>query len=222
MRGLMLVLVAMLALPAPAPAAGVRAGALPVVLTGLSGTPADSASNREFMDAFRAGMDVAGFACEARADDAWQPAAAQANRFRLVDVAGPDEAWTLDVNLGVPSEIKVPRRRRPDPRLPQPRSRVSTVRTSRGLTIVVAALSPLAAAQGARPIPTRFAVYFGDARRVVVPSVKLPSGGYDYPWADAGRVVAAAALEALHRANAQLTDRQRADLAPATRVEETP
>jgi hypothetical protein len=205
-----------------APALCAEAGVLPVTITGFAGIPADSASSRQFMAAFRAALDEPEFACEQRTGDVWQSAAAQRNRFRLVDMAGPDEAWTLEVNLGAPSEIKVPRRRRPDPRTPEQRSRVSTLRTSRGLTIVLAALSPHAAASGARPIPTRFAVYFGAARRVVVPSVRLPSGGYDYPWADAGRVVAHAALEVLHRTLAQLNDGQRADLAPATRVEVTP
>jgi hypothetical protein len=55
-----------------------------------------------------------------------------------------------------------------------------------------------------------------------VPTAKLPGGGYNYPWEDAGRVVARAALESLLRARGDLNSNERADLAPATRAEATP
>src|SRR5438093_1545553 len=122
----------------------------------------------------------------------------------------------------LPHEVRVPRRRRreSDPPL---RARVSEVRVSRGLTIAVTAISPAAAAAtGTEALPRKFAVYFPDARRVVVPSARLPGGGYAYPWADAGRVVGRAALEALHRAKDMMGEDERADLTPAQRTEETP
>ena len=78
------------------------------------------------------------------------------------------------------------------------------------------------AATGTEALPRKFAVYFPDARRVVVPSARLPGGGYAYPWADAGRVVGRAALEALHRAKDMMGEDERADLTPAQRTEETP
>jgi len=55
----------------------------------------------------------------------------------------------------------------------------------------------------------------------VVPSRKLPGGAYAYPWVDAGRIVARAALEVLHRANGTLAADERADLSPAARTEDT-
>jgi hypothetical protein len=70
--------------------------------------------------------------------------------------------------------------------------------------------------------PVKFAVYFPDAKRVVVPSHKLPGGAYAYPWEEAGRCVARAALEVLHRANDAVAGDERADLAPAVRTEDTP
>jgi hypothetical protein len=63
-------------------------------------------------------------------------------------------------------------------------------------------------------------LYFADARRIVVPSPNLPGGGYAYPWAEAGRVIARTALEALMRTSGSLDAAHRADLAPATRVAE--
>jgi hypothetical protein len=43
--------------------------------------------------------------------------------------------------------------------------------------------------------------------------------GYDFPWAEAGRVAALVAIEALHRADGDLRDDARLDLAPALRAD---
>ena len=207
----------LLALASPAVAAE---NLLSVTLTGMVGTPADSSERREFMDAFRAAMD-ADLPCEQRSGDAWTSAGPRRNPFRLVDAAPPGSAWTLELSIGVPPEIRV-RRPKPKDSNVAPRPRVTNVRASRGITIAAAALSPSAAAAGEPAVPLRVAAYFADARRVLVPSSKVPGGGYDYPWADAGRVVARVALEALHRANGLLAADERADLAPATRAESAP
>lgn len=194
--------------------------ALPVTISSFVGLPADSSDRREFLDGFHEAMD-ADLPCELRKGETWSASGPRLNLFRLVDVAPPDAAWTLDLNIGLPSAIRIARAKPKNSKF-TPRPRLSDVRTSRGLTIVAAAQSPSAAAQGAQPIALRFAVYFADARRIVVPSAKLASGGYDYPWTDAGRVVARAALEALHRAKGALADDERADLEPATRAQEQP
>jgi hypothetical protein len=198
-----------------------KASALPVTIGAFTGMPADSAIRREFLDGFQAAFDAGELPTEKLAGGQWTSAGERQSVFRLVDAAAPDETWSLALSIGVPPTVRVPQRRRKASE-PQRRPRVSEVRTSRGLTIAVAALSPAAAWAGEPVTPTRFAVYFPDARRIVVPSYRLPSGGYDYPWADAGRVVARAALEALHRANDMLAADERADLAPAQRAEETP
>ena len=193
---------------------------LPVTIQAFVGLPADSSDRREFLRGFHEAMD-ADLPCELRKGEIWSASGPRRNSFRLVDVAPPDAAWTLDLSIGLPSAIRVARARPKNSKL-TPRPRISDVRVSRGLTIVASALSPSAAAEGAPPVPLRFAVYFADARRIVVSSPKLASGGYEYPWADAGRVVARAALEALQRGNRELADDERADLGPATRVEEQP
>jgi hypothetical protein len=193
---------------------------LPVTIDRFVGVPADSADRRDLMQAFRATMDGE-LPCERRSGDTWTPSGPHRNPFRVVDVAPSDAAWTLDLELGVPSQIRVARAK-PKGSKVTPRPRMSGLRASRGLVIVVAVSSPAAAGQDQRPDPVRFSVYFADAHRVVAPSDKLAGGAYLYPWADVGRVAALAALEVLHRANATLEEDERADLAPATRQEETP
>lgn len=210
---LLLVLVA-------APCTG--ASTLPVTIQGFFGTPADSASRNVFNAGFQSEFAAGQLRCEHRTGDAWSAADAKPNPFVRVDAANPEDAWVLDITIGVPPEVRVTRPRKHKDDKQAPRARISDLRASRGLTIVIAASSPQAAASGERPVPLRFAVYFGDARRVVVPSARLPGGGYAYPWEDAGRVVARAALEALLRAHGDLGDDERADLAPATRTEPLP
>ena len=198
---------------------------LPVTITAFVGMPADSTSRREFLDGFDSAFEAGELPYEIHVGDQWTPTGERRTPFRLVDAAPSDQAWILSLSIGLPSEVRVPRRRRreSDPPL---RARVSEVRVSRGLTIAVTAISPAAAAAaaatGTEALPRKFAVYFPDARRVVVPSARLPGGGYAYPWADAGRVVGRAALEALHRAKDMMGEDERADLTPAQRTEESP
>jgi|SRR5262245_44067134 len=216
--------------PAPTSASPASTGSLSVAevrergvkLLQFAGLPADSAVRRTLLDAFHAEMDLGSVPYQKREGTEWAPADTHASVFRLVDAAPVDETWTLDLTIRVPPEVRVEPRRSPNPDDPPGRARVSQVRASRGLIVAATAQAP---ARGGRPIPTEpivFSVYFADARRVVVPSRRLPGGGYAYPWTDAGRVVARAALEALHRASGQMNTDQRADLTPATRVEGTP
>ncbi len=199
-----------------------RASTLPVTIQGFVGTPADSSSRDVFMAGFHSEFAAGKLRCEHRVGETWSALDAKPSPFVLVDAANPDDAWVLDITIGVPPEVRITRPKKHKDDKQAPRARISDLRTSKGLTIITAASSPQAAASGARPIPLRFAVYFGDARRVVVPSAKLPGGGYAYPWEDAGRVVARAAIEALMRAHGDLDETERADLTPATRTEPMP
>lgn len=209
-----------LALLSVAPAHAAGGSVRSVLLTRFVGVPADSSARQVFMDAFRAELDAEVWACEKRAGDAWVAAESRTNFFRLVDAAPADQAWSLELSIRLPPEVRVRRKAPPGSKLPPPRARVSQVRSSRGLIIAATAVEPRIESGGkVAAEPVLFAVYFADARRVVVPSPRLPAGGYAYPWADAGRVVARAALEALHRANGGLARDERAALAPATRVE---
>lgn len=203
-------------------APGVRAETLPVTIQGFVGTPADSSSRREFMTGFKDEFAAGELRCESSTGDAWGPTDARRSPFVLVDAAGSDHAWALDITIGVPPEVRITRPKLHEDDKEAPRARRSDLRTSRGLTIVTTAIPPAVGGAGPTPEPVRLAVYFAGARRVVVPTAKLPGGGYSYPWEDAGRVVARAALESLLRAHGDLSASERADLAPATRVEATP
>lgn len=188
-----------------------------VLITRFVGVPADSAARGSFMEAFRAEMDADSWMCETRDGELWAAPKARTNFFRVVDAASADMAWALDLSLRLPPEVRV--KPRPIPGRPLPRARISNFRSSRGLTLAATVTSPRSSVGAVTHEPAVFAVYFADARRVVVPSPNLPGGGYAYPWADAGRVVAHAVLEALHRASGDLTSDDRADLTPATRMD---
>jgi hypothetical protein len=216
-RGRALLPLLLLALASPDAAAQ---STLPVTLTRFVGLPADSADRTVFMHSFRDAMD-ADLPCEQRKADAWSASGPRRNPFRLVDAAAPDEAWTLELSLGLPPPVKVVRAA-PKGSREAPRARLSDTRASRGLILVASAMSPSAQSSGADPKPVRFTLYFADARRILVPSAQVPSGGYQYSWIDAGSVVAHAALEALYRARGEMGEDERADLAPATRMEEQP
>jgi hypothetical protein len=200
------------------PPAAVAQSTLPVIVTRFVGLPADSAERKVFMQSFRDAMD-ADLPCELRKGDTWSASGPRRNAFRVVDMAAPDEAWTLELSLGLPPTVKVARAA-PKGSQTAPRPRSSDVRASRGLIVVASALSPSAASNGAVPTPLRFTLYFADARRILVATTQVPSGGYQYSWADAGSVVARAALEALYRAKGEMGEAERADLDPATRMEE--
>ena len=210
--------------PAPASAGDPHAAehtTIVVTLQSFNGMPADSASREIFLDAFQQEFDADELPWQRRIGETWATSGERRNRFRLVDLAAPEAAWAVDITIGLPPPVVItrPRQKASDP---APRPRVTDYRAARGLTIVAAAIAPLSGSEREPGEPTKFAVYFPDAKRVVVPSPKLPGGAYAFPWAEAGKVVARAALEVLHRANDSLAADERADLAPAVRTEDTP
>ncbi|HXS83013.1 MAG TPA: hypothetical protein VN896_09860 [Methylomirabilota bacterium] len=192
-----------------------------VTIQSFTGAPPDSASRKVFMNAFEQAFDADEQSWEKRTGESWGSSGERRNRFRLVDVAAPEDAWTLDVTIGLPPPVVITQAKLKSSD-PTPKPRATDYRASRGLTIVAAATAPVGASAREAGEPLKFSVYFPDAKRVVVPSYKLPGGAYAYPWEEAGRVVALAALEVLHRANDTLSDDERADLAPAVRTEDTP
>ena len=205
-------------------AANARAAETPtivVVLQSFNGMPADSTSRATFLNAFQEEFDATELRWQKRDGERWGSSGERRNRFRLVDAAAPEAAWALDVTIGVPPPVIVQQQKQKASG-PTPRPRYTDYRAARGLTIVTAATAPTTSTEPEPGEPVQVAVYFPDAKRVVVPSQKLPGGAYAYPWADAGRVVARAALETLNRANSTLADDERADLAPAVRMEDTP
>lgn len=192
-----------------------------VTLQSFTGAPADSASRDVFMDAFEQEFDAAELSWERRDGETWKPSGERRNAFHLVDLADPEASWGLDITIGLPPPVMItPHKQKSSAPTPQPRA--TDYRASRGLTIVAAATAPGTGEERRPGEPIKFAVYFPDAKRVVVPSYKLPGGAYAYPWKDAGRCVARAALEVLHRAYGKVEDDERAALAPAVRTEPLP
>ena len=192
-----------------------------VTIQSFTGAPADSASRLVFMGAFEQAFDAEEMSWQKRTAESWDSSGERRNRYRLFDAAAPEVAWTLELTIGLPPPVVVTQAKLKSSD-PTPRPRATDYRASRGLTIVAAATAPAGGSAREPGEPLKFSVYFPDARRVVVPSRKLPGGAYAYPWEEAGRVVALAALEVLHRANDTLSDDERADLAPAVRTEDTP
>jgi hypothetical protein len=192
-----------------------------VVLQSFTGAPPDSATRNVFMDAFQNEFDAEELRWQKRSGETWAGSGERRNRFRLVDLAAPELAWGLNLTIGLPPPVLVAQPKTKSSG-PAPPPRATDYRASRGLTIVAAATAPLVGSAGGPIEPLKFSVYFPDAKRVVVPTRNLPGGAYAYPWADAGRVVARAALEMLHRATGTSAADERADLAPAVRTENTP
>jgi len=198
-------------------AAPVAAGTvIPLTIGTVRGLPIETADRAAFLAAFHSAMDTE-LPAESLAGGVWTPAAARRNPFQLVDVAAPDEAWSVDLSIGFPPEIRV-ERARPKGSKTAPPPRISGVRASRGLTVAVTVTPPPGVGTTADGAPQKISLYFSDARRVLVPSAKVPGGGYDYPWSDAGIVVARVVLEALDRARGAMDGNTRADLTPATRA----
>jgi hypothetical protein len=198
----------------------------PVLVVRLLGMPADSVARGVMLAAFREEMNASQLRCEKRVGGEWVPADSIANAFQFLDAAPADEAWTLELSVRVPQPVRTnvmmqKGTSKEEAQLIRPR--MSNIASSRGLVIAATASPPVFHGRRAdfEPVPTVVSLYFADARRIVVPSPNLPGGGYAYPWADAGRVLARAALESLHRTNGVLDAAHRADLAPATRVAES-
>ncbi len=197
----------------------------PVLIVKFLGTPADSASRGVMMAAFREEMSASLLRCEQRVGGEWSRGDSVRNTFQLMDAAPADEAWTLDLSVRVPQPVRAQvlmQQGTTKEKAQLIRPRMSNISSSRGLIVAATASPPVMHGRRAEfePVPTVISLYFADARRIVVPSYNLPGGGYAYPWADAGRVVARAALEALHRTSGAMDAASRADLTPATRVAE--
>ena len=197
----------------------------PVLVVKLLGMPADSVARGAMLAAFREEMNASMLRCEKRVGGEWIPGDSVANAFQFLDAAPPDKAWTLDLSVRVPQPVRTnvmmqKGTSKEEAQLIRPR--MSNIASSRGLVIAATAAPPVFHGRRAdfEPVPTVVSLYFAGARRIVVPSPNLPGGGYAYPWADAGRVLARAALEALHRTSGALDAARRADLAPGTRVAE--
>ena len=111
------------------PPTAVAQSTLPVTIARFAGLPADSSDRMVFMESFRAAMD-ADLPCELHKGDTWSSSGPRRNSFRLVDMAAPDQAWTLELSLGIPPTVRVARATPRGSHTPT-RPRMSDMRASR-------------------------------------------------------------------------------------------
>lgn len=182
-----------------------------VQIESFEGLPRDSAARAIVSGVFRGAFAEFELPVEkpgARAGQ-WLADGAIPARFRLLEGATADSVWTIQVVLGFPRELP-PRKATSARRRGPTFERARPDRVSRGLNVVVAALSPEARFRGARPVPLRV-------------SLALPpdsAGRYD--WELAARGAAFVALEALHRSSGDLPEPLRLTLDPVRRVVDAP
>ena len=205
-RGLLVVLTALAAGAAPARAED--AAPRPVWMTPIEGLPPDARSREAFLGALRAA-----FAERMLPTLANGVSGAVPHGFVLAD-SGTAGSWRLQIVIGAPPLLRETVRARNGRTLSH---KPTGLRASRGLTLVVAALSPEAAEAGARPVPERVGLALpeavGDRAQLEV------TRGVEYRWDLAGVAVGRVALETLMRAAGDADEGDwAADLAPVRRV----
>lgn len=220
MRPWMFALVALAGLPtlvsAQMPGSTPAANGMPhfVQLVASEGLPKEPAARAAFLDAFRMTFaeDEFALAAPAARGTATIEGEKVANRFRLLEGSASADAWSMQLVLGTPPLVL--------PAKPKPKKNESVVRrnantlgrATRGLTVVFMLLSPEAVKADARPIPVRLGLVFPDPKAVDGVGDRVSSGGYEFPWADAGRAAGLLALELLHQRAGELKETQRAFL----------
>ncbi len=220
MRPLMFVLVALFALATPAlaqmPGSTPAASGMPhfVQLVSSEGLPKEPAARSAFLDAFRSTFAEDEFALSAPAARGTGVIEGEriANRFRLLEGSASSDAWSMQLVLGTPPLV-LPDKRPSRRNEPVVRRYANTLgRATRGLTVVFMLLSPEAVKADARPIPVRLGLAFPDPAAVDGVGNRVSSGGYKFPWSDAGRAAGLLALELLHQRAGEIKEQQQAFL----------
>src|SRR5262249_39079685 len=131
---------ALCVLAAPALGAHAAPPALRIVtISALNGLPPDSSSRGTFLAAFQSEFDAEERPCEKHAGEQWTASGERLNRFRLVDVAAPEDAWSLEVTVGLPPPVVIARPAPKDKPNEPTHPRYTDYRAARGLTIVASA-----------------------------------------------------------------------------------
>ncbi len=183
-------------------------------LDSLEGLPADSTIRMQFMDGLREVFAEEQLRSERDQGAGWRPQVAVPNRFRLLEGAPADDAWTLQLVIGAPAPAVVNRTQGENSKRRSDKAR----RASRGMIVSVVALSPEARQNGARPLPQTFAFAFPAPPPPADASQVVTSSGYAYSWVAAGKTAGLLALEVLHHFSEDLSAQERADITPAVRT----
>ena len=220
MRPLMFALVSLLALATPAsaqmPGSTPIASGMPhfVQLVSSEGLPKEPAARSAFLDAFRMTFAEDEFALSAPAARGTGVIEGEkvANRFRLLEGSASSDAWAMQLVLGTPPLV-LPAKPKPKKNEAVVRRHANTLgRATRGLTVVFMLLSPEAVKADARPIPLRLGLVFPDPTAIDGVGDRVSSGGYQFPWSDAGRAAGLLALELLHQRAGEIKEQQQAFL----------
>lgn len=196
------------ALASPAPAAE---SLRPVRLASLEGMPPDMRSREAFLDGFRAAFEQP--TLPTLIDGA---AGVFEHGFALVDSSSA-RTWELHIVVGAPPLLRdVVRDKKGKLVSQKPNGR----RASRGLTLVLTALSPVAIESGERPGPERIGLVLPEAEGFA--AQRAVTRGVEYRWDQAGLASGRVAIEALLRvAGDAPATAWTADVQPARRVVST-
>ena len=208
----------------PAPGAG----STPVVpgasrlaqLSSLVGVPADSSTRAEFLSAFR-GVFASDKLPGERLSSAneWSASLPLPNHFHLLEGDVAEDVWRLEVSIGSPSPLRTRRRDQSVPGHVKT-TVVPSLRTSRGMLVALTMQVPDEPGEPGRTASSRTAFYFpAEVGKEV--SLGVPTTGYKYPWAKAGRIAGLLVLETLHHESGDLLEIERMDIKPAVRASAT-
>lgn len=199
-------LIVALALASPAIAAPPSSRS--VRLAPIEGLPPDAPSRNEFLANLRSAFESRSLTIIVNGE-----LAPLEHDFALEDSAR-GLVWDLQIVVGAPPLLRdVVRDRKGRLVSQKPNGR----RASRGLTLVIAALSPEAVEAGARPMPQRIGLVLPDLEGSA--ASQAVTRGVDYRWDQAGLAVGRVALEALlHAAGEGPEGEWVADLAPVMRL----
>lgn len=217
MRTILAILVGLAAIAAPAAALDGMPGATPaapglplfVQLASIEGLPKEPAAREQFEQAFRMVFadDSFSLAAAAARGGAEVEGARTINRFRLLEGSPGEDVWSLRLVLGTPPLV-VPAKPKVKKGDAPPRRNAGTLgRATRGLTVVFMLLSPEAVKADARPIPDSYGLVFPDPKAADGVGDRVSSGGYEFPWSDAGRATGLLALELLHQRAGELPEK---------------
>jgi hypothetical protein len=211
---------ALLLVPMLALGASFRADTRTVTVQPVEGLRADSLQRAEFLDAFRSTLAQSAFNTQERVHGEWVGGTAFANQFAPVFDADDGEGWSLRVIVELPPIASFTRQEMSGGKPHAVKKSDPRRRSSRRFAVTALASSAIDGANDAAPEWAETGLVFPAPEAAPAGSWYTPSlRGYDFPWAEAGRVAALVAIEALHRADGDLRDNTRLDLAPALRAE---
>jgi hypothetical protein len=189
----------------------------------MEGLPPDSLVRMVFMEGFDEGLATEKIETERQdAMGRWSAADSLASRFgpstdsTAYTSSTSSAAWTMQVVVGAPPPYIASSRQARTGKME--RHVDPNMRASRGMTLVLHALTPTEVRMGVRAAPEHLAFAF--------PAEAAPAGvlgdipaGFAYPWREAGRITGLLVLEQLHYRSGELPKDTRFRLSSIIRVE---